>query len=379
MSGRGQTWSYEEVRCLLDIWSEENISQLLEKVHKNTEVFKIFSEKMKENGFTRTVEQCRVKVKKLRQQYIKVRDALQKSGSSSDVKDKFVWFDDLDKILNTRPVVSPVDIVESYEEGAKSAACTSVSPNQESTSSVDTEMDSRSSSVDEEDSDKSGDPAAGLNKDYGQPRQNDTDQSQQTGKRWAIPGAANRKKRPKTCLDSRLKEYMSEQKKQLDAMIEAEQSHLRHETATFESFLRVQQEAEERRFKALQEQNRENNRMFMQLIGSVMNAVSSQTSRPPQPDWMSLQPQTAYSMPHLPTQSAMFSPPFIRTPLFMPTPPAIQTPSAIPSTPSSSPSSLSTASPRSTPSVNQEPECQQPIPLTVTLEEKNAGPTISFS
>ena len=156
MSGRGQTWSYEEVRCLLDIWNAENISQLLEKVHKNTEVFKIFSEKMKANGFNRTVEQCRVKVK-LRQQYIKVRDTLQKSGSSSDVKDKFVWFDDLDKILNRRPVVSPVDVVELYkEEGAKSTACTSLSLNQESTSSVDTEMDSCSSSVDGEDSDKSG-------------------------------------------------------------------------------------------------------------------------------------------------------------------------------------------------------------------------------
>lgn len=147
------------MRCLIEIWSNESISQLLEKVHKNTEVFKLFSEKMKENGFNRTVEQCRVKVKKLRQQYIKVRDALQKSGSSSDVKEKFVWYDDIDNILNTRPQVSPVDVVESYEEEeAPSTACTSpLSPAQESrSSSVDTEMDSRDSLADAEDSDKIG-------------------------------------------------------------------------------------------------------------------------------------------------------------------------------------------------------------------------------
>ncbi len=66
--------------------------------------------------FNRSVEQCCVKAKKLRQQYIEIRDSLRKTGSSGEEKDKFVWFDDLDKILVTNPVVDPVDVVESYSE-----------------------------------------------------------------------------------------------------------------------------------------------------------------------------------------------------------------------------------------------------------------------
>ena len=45
---------------------------------------------------------------------MKVGDALNKSGSSREEKDKCPWYDDLDKILGTRPTVCPVDIVESY-------------------------------------------------------------------------------------------------------------------------------------------------------------------------------------------------------------------------------------------------------------------------
>ena len=44
-SDGGQTWSDKEQKCLLEIQAEKNISQLLEQAHKNTEVFKIFSDK----------------------------------------------------------------------------------------------------------------------------------------------------------------------------------------------------------------------------------------------------------------------------------------------------------------------------------------------
>ena len=47
---RGQTWGNEETLCLLDIWAEAHIVQLLEKTHKNAVVFTMFNEKMKESG-----------------------------------------------------------------------------------------------------------------------------------------------------------------------------------------------------------------------------------------------------------------------------------------------------------------------------------------
>ena len=86
------------------------------ETHRNSEVFKLFSDKLKEKGIERTVEQCRLKVKKLRQQYIKVRDALRKSGSSGEEKDKFPWYDFMDTFLGTKPTSNPKDVVESYEE-----------------------------------------------------------------------------------------------------------------------------------------------------------------------------------------------------------------------------------------------------------------------
>lgn len=52
-------------------------------------------------GFELSPAQCRVKVKELWQLYMKVRDALSKSGSSGDKKDKCPWYDELDKILGT--------------------------------------------------------------------------------------------------------------------------------------------------------------------------------------------------------------------------------------------------------------------------------------
>lgn len=104
---RGQTWSTEEVQTLLSIWSDQTMAQLLASTHKNREVFKLFSEKMAAMGFHRSVDQCRIKVKKLRLQYFRVRDALGKSGVSAEEKDKFVWYEELDGILGSSPASRP--------------------------------------------------------------------------------------------------------------------------------------------------------------------------------------------------------------------------------------------------------------------------------
>lgn len=109
---RGSTWGTEETECLLYIWADANIKSMLEKTHKNADAFTMFSTRMKEKGFDRSAHQCHVKVKKLRQSYMKVRDALHQSGSSADVKKKCKWYDELDDILGTRPIVAPVDIIE---------------------------------------------------------------------------------------------------------------------------------------------------------------------------------------------------------------------------------------------------------------------------
>ncbi len=39
----GQTWADEEVKALLEIWSDSQINQLLTSTHKNNNFFKLFS------------------------------------------------------------------------------------------------------------------------------------------------------------------------------------------------------------------------------------------------------------------------------------------------------------------------------------------------
>ncbi len=53
----GQTWSNEEVKSLIKIQSDDHIRQLLVVTHKNTEVFKLLSDRMTAMGFNRSAEQ----------------------------------------------------------------------------------------------------------------------------------------------------------------------------------------------------------------------------------------------------------------------------------------------------------------------------------
>ncbi|KAL2081739.1 hypothetical protein ACEWY4_023592 [Coilia grayii] len=121
---RGQTWAEEEIRTLVDIWADVHISEMLDRTHKNADVFAVFSDKMREKGFTRSPEQCHLKVKKLRQTYMKIRDVLKASGGTSDEKKKCIYYDDLDNILGSKPLASPVDIVEGTLKS--SSVCCSV-------------------------------------------------------------------------------------------------------------------------------------------------------------------------------------------------------------------------------------------------------------
>lgn len=71
-------------------------------------------------------------------------------------------------------------------------------------------------------------------------------------------GCIQKKKEAQTSLDSIIKELMAVKMKHLNALMEAEQSHLQKESAEFESFLWAQQEAAEWWFRSLQEPHQEN-------------------------------------------------------------------------------------------------------------------------
>ena len=103
----GSRWCDSEVECLIDIWADSGIQSKLEKTHKNSEVFGEIRDHLERLGHPRTVAQCRDKVKKLRIQYLKVRDAQLRSGSPAEEKDRFQWYDAVHQIIGHKPSSEP--------------------------------------------------------------------------------------------------------------------------------------------------------------------------------------------------------------------------------------------------------------------------------
>ncbi|XP_067284760.1 uncharacterized protein [Pseudorasbora parva] len=254
--------------------SRTSMSQL-SKTHKNSAIFSVFSKQLREKGFDRSVEQCRVKAKKLRQQYIQVRDALNKTGSSGKEKDKFPWYDDLDSILGTKPDVDPVDVVESHESSTSSASNDATDA---STTASDVDVgDASNISCDADVTNTVADAEV-----YEDPStESSANEEAIIGGRLPIPGAKARKRKIKSCkADVDIQAYMMDNRRMLTELHRAEQSQVAQDAACFERILKAQQEAEERRFQVMQAQQQATNQMFLQLMGTLASALNP--GQPPQ-------------------------------------------------------------------------------------------------
>lgn len=56
-------WTQEEIRCLIDIWSDKHIKEQLATTHKNSDIYALFSKHLRER-LSEISEQCCVKAKK---------------------------------------------------------------------------------------------------------------------------------------------------------------------------------------------------------------------------------------------------------------------------------------------------------------------------
>lgn len=69
-------------------------------------VYKDISKRMGDEGYSRTFQQCGEKIKKLRQEYKKVKDKLHKTGEKYLIA-KFEHCDLLNDILGNKPATHP--------------------------------------------------------------------------------------------------------------------------------------------------------------------------------------------------------------------------------------------------------------------------------
>jgi len=109
---RGHNWSDKEILQLIAVWSDDVIQGELDGCCRNQHVFKKMAEFLKDKGFDRSWEQCRQKVKKLRQHYKQIAD-YQKGTGKNQKQREFKYFDHLHAFLAHRPAIRPPHLVSS--------------------------------------------------------------------------------------------------------------------------------------------------------------------------------------------------------------------------------------------------------------------------
>ncbi|XP_065438500.1 uncharacterized protein LOC135981164 [Chrysemys picta bellii] len=107
---RAPAWTVREVLDLIAIWGEDSVLAELRSKTRNAKTFEKISKGMMERGHNRDSDQCRVKVKELRQAYQKTKEANGRSGSEP-------WtcrfYAELHAILGGAATTTPPVIVDS--------------------------------------------------------------------------------------------------------------------------------------------------------------------------------------------------------------------------------------------------------------------------
>ncbi|XP_074799653.1 myb/SANT-like DNA-binding domain-containing protein 7 [Natator depressus] len=83
-------------RDLITVWGDESVLSELCSKRRNAQTFEKISKGMKDRGYNRDPQQCRMKLKELRQAYQKTREANGRSGSESQTCH---FYDELHAIL----------------------------------------------------------------------------------------------------------------------------------------------------------------------------------------------------------------------------------------------------------------------------------------
>ncbi|KAM7174222.1 zinc finger and SCAN domain-containing protein 29-like [Macrochelys suwanniensis] len=101
---RAPAWTEREVRDLIAVWGDETVLAELRSKRRNASTYAKVSKGMQDRGYNRDAQQCRVKIKELRQAYQKTRDANSRSGSEPQTCH---FYDELHAILGGAASTDP--------------------------------------------------------------------------------------------------------------------------------------------------------------------------------------------------------------------------------------------------------------------------------
>uniref|UniRef100_A0A8C8JUK2 C2H2-type domain-containing protein n=1 Tax=Oncorhynchus tshawytscha TaxID=74940 RepID=A0A8C8JUK2_ONCTS len=105
----GYHWSPKEIQALLTLWADGSVQKQLLS-YKNEHVYAKFSSELAALGFNRKSKQCRDKLKKLKQEYRRVKDDNNKSGSNHRGER---WFAIIDSVLCHQPSTLESGVIQS--------------------------------------------------------------------------------------------------------------------------------------------------------------------------------------------------------------------------------------------------------------------------
>ncbi|XP_014323909.2 ATP-dependent (S)-NAD(P)H-hydrate dehydratase isoform X1 [Xiphophorus maculatus] len=108
---RGFLWSDIETRTLLNIWGEQDIQTALDGNFRNSFVYRDVSRRLGAMGFERTPEQCRVRIKSLKRQYLLAKEGNLRNNGQYHKICKF--YDIMESILSNRTVLDPQELMDS--------------------------------------------------------------------------------------------------------------------------------------------------------------------------------------------------------------------------------------------------------------------------
>ncbi|KAG6926653.1 zinc finger and SCAN domain containing 32, partial [Chelydra serpentina] len=97
-------WTEREVRDLITVWGDETVLAELRSKRRNVNTYAKVSKGMKDRGYNRDAQQCRMKIKELRQAYQRTRDANGRSGSEPQT---CRFYDELHAILGGAASTNP--------------------------------------------------------------------------------------------------------------------------------------------------------------------------------------------------------------------------------------------------------------------------------
>ena len=106
-------WTDAKVLKLIELWKEDGIQEQLEGSRRNKHIYAKLASELTKAGYNKAGEQAHCKVKKLRQEYKKLKD---NNGLTGRGRGKWRFFDAMDEILGNHPATCPPVVLDTTED-----------------------------------------------------------------------------------------------------------------------------------------------------------------------------------------------------------------------------------------------------------------------